>query len=284
MDVEPLIAQLQAVLIEYNRAENTTPRPNMHAMVTRLSAAIGRIAPPGSAYAKQAALALVGAQPRAVSYGLAGVAQALRDDLKAGYLESVVELVHASVFSDFLEMATELNAGFKDAAAVIAGSVLEGHLRKLADRSSVAAAKPDGSPKKASTLNAELAADGAYNKLEEKSVTAWLDLWNKAAHGEYDEYDHGQVAALIRDVREFSDSSPGVTQKGPPGHQRRPRARGLRGSADLGYHSSQSRRAFSTRCTSRCRCASVIRRPDDAPAAASSSARVPCACMSAPCR
>ena len=34
-------------------------------------------------------------------------------------------------------------------------------------------------------------------------VTAWLALRNDAAHGNYDEYDHKQVAALIQGVRDF---------------------------------------------------------------------------------
>jgi hypothetical protein len=68
--------------------------------------------------------------------------------------------------------------------------------------------KRDGSPKKADAVNAELTAAGTYNGLEQKSVTAWLDLRNKAAHGHYDDYDHQQVAALIRDVREFLIRNP----------------------------------------------------------------------------
>ena len=80
---------------------------------------------------------------------------------------------------------------------------LEEHLRKLAAKHGVAAEKSDGAPRKADTLNAELAKAGAYNKLEQKSVTAWLDLRNKAAHGAYDEYDHRQVASLIQSARDF---------------------------------------------------------------------------------
>jgi hypothetical protein len=60
-----------------------------------------------------------------------------------------------------------------------------------------------GRPKKADTLNAELAKAETYNKLEQKQVTAWLGLRNHAAHGEYDEYDHAQVAGLVRDLRGF---------------------------------------------------------------------------------
>ena len=44
----------------------------------------------------------------------------------------------------------------------------------------------------------------AYGKLDQKSVTAWLDLRNDAAHARYDNYDKGQVEALIRDVRAFT--------------------------------------------------------------------------------
>lgn len=85
----------------------------------------------------------------------------------------------------------------------MAGGVLEEHLRKLAAKTGLETEKPDGSPKKADAVNAELAQEGAYNKLVQKSVTAWLDLRNSVAHGRYDAYDHSQVEALVRDVRDF---------------------------------------------------------------------------------
>jgi hypothetical protein len=44
--------------------------------------------------------------------------------------------------------------------------------------------------------------------LQQKSVTAWLDLRNKAAHGRHSEYDAAQVSALIRDVRDFMTRLP----------------------------------------------------------------------------
>jgi hypothetical protein len=65
-----------------------------------------------------------------------GTLQALRDDYESGYLQSVVELVHADIFADFLDMADYLiQQGYKDPAAVVAGSVLEEHLRKLCGNS-----------------------------------------------------------------------------------------------------------------------------------------------------
>lgn len=205
-----MVAQLDAVLTDFHQAANTTPQPSMQTSATRLLAAIERLSPPGGTYSTRAAeIVKRGDRPGRLAHDLAGIASALRDDLAAGYAQGVAELIHAEVFSDFMGMAHELQtSGYKDAAAVIAGSVLEDHLRKLAGKIGLEVEKGDGSPMKADALNAQLTAAGAYNGLEQKSVTAWLDLRNKAAHGHYDDYDQQQVAALIRDVREFLIRNP----------------------------------------------------------------------------
>lgn len=139
----------------------------------------------------------------------AGLLRALRADYAAGYLQPIIELIHADLFSDFLEMADHLiEQGYKDPAAVIAGSVLEEHLRKLCDKNGIDVKKPDGTPKKADTLNSELAGANVYSKLDQKNVTAWLDLRNKAAHGKYGEYTKDQVALLIQSTRDFITRNP----------------------------------------------------------------------------
>lgn len=174
-------------------------------MATTCLAAIERLAP-GTSYANTAATLTADRKQLAATAtvrGLVGILVALRQDVEAGFTQSLAELLHADLFSDFLEMAEELQtSGYKDAAAVIAGSVLEEHLRKLALKAGVPA-EANGKPRKAESLNGDLANAGVYNKLEQKSVTAWLDLRNKAAHGHYDDYDRKQVASLIRDTRDF---------------------------------------------------------------------------------
>src|ERR1700754_1506079 len=108
-------------------------------MAGRLRSAILRFAPPGSVYrVREAEIATA---RRHISYrgvSLLGVLMAMREDIADGYLQTVAEVLHASLFADFLEMASELQTkGFKDAAAVISGSVLEEHLRRLAEKKSI---------------------------------------------------------------------------------------------------------------------------------------------------
>ena len=141
-----------------------------------------------------------------------GVAQSLLENLQAGYTRSIEEIIHGDVFTDYFDMAQHLlDSSYKDAAAVIAGSTLEGHLRNLCRKHGIDFERqmPEGkTAKKADSLNAELASAGAYGKLDQKNVTAWLDLRNKAAHGHYADYTKEQVALLISSVRDFASRLP----------------------------------------------------------------------------
>jgi hypothetical protein len=177
----------------------------MSALGTAWSQGIERLAPKGSRYVVHARQAMEGSGvDSGVMADLAGILNALREDYRSGFSQSVEELVHADVFGDFLEMAQELlDKKYQDPAAVITGSVLEEHLRKLCDLNGVPVLDASGKPFKADFLNAELVKAGVYNKLEQKQVTAWLDLRNKAAHGHYQEYDATQVALMLEGVRGF---------------------------------------------------------------------------------
>ena len=95
-----------------------------------------------------------------------------------------------------------LAEGYKDPAAVVIGSVLEEHLRQVCAKNGIGVASA-GKPKKADQLNAELAGSGIYTKLDQKSVTGWLDLRNKAAHGKYSEYTKERVDLMLDGVRNF---------------------------------------------------------------------------------
>ncbi|WP_199848025.1 hypothetical protein [Streptomyces dysideae] len=204
-DIEKMAEQLDKLIEEY--AKTSRPLSNERTQIhkSRLEAAIERASLPGSTYRTQ----LAGIRERAASDGwrleaINAIAIGLRDDIRDGWVKSVVELVHADMHSDYLEMAeTLLDSGYKDPAAVITGTTLEVHVRALCVKHSVDIALPNGSPKKADTMNADLKKAGVYDGLRQKQITAWMDLRNKAAHGDYAEYDKAQVRLFIDGVRDF---------------------------------------------------------------------------------
>ena len=137
-----------------------------------------------------------------------GIAKALISDIRNGYLQSVEELLHGNVFGDYLEMAMHLlDNNYKDAAAVLTGGTLEVHLKNVCSKHNISTER-SGKVKKADELNAELVKQGAYSKLDQKNVTAWLGLRNDAAHGHYSEYTKDQVALLLQSVRDFITRHP----------------------------------------------------------------------------
>jgi len=177
-------------------------------LVTTLSSTIERLAPPSSAYAKRAQEVVAKFSPNilhAAHAPLFGIPNSLRQAYERGYLNSIQELVHAEVFADFLEMAEHLlSQGYKDPCAVLVGGTLEEHLRKLCGKHNIAVTTPSGDPRKAGQMNDDLA-KATYDKLQQKGVTYWLDLRNKAAHGKYAEYDERDVRGMLQGVRDFID-------------------------------------------------------------------------------
>lgn len=130
--------------------------------------------------------------------------KAALDDLKGGNFFEAKHLIEAEVFGDLLEQAEELqSSGYKDAAAVLAGGVLEKHMRSMCASRGISLLKPNGKHKMINDLNDELAKNGTYNALKKKQVAAWADLRNKAAHGNFSEYSANDVAAFLRDVSDF---------------------------------------------------------------------------------
>lgn len=134
--------------------------------------------------------------------------QSIRHEVEQGWLTTIKRLITAEVFSDFLEMSKYfLDEKFKDPAAVMIGSVLEEHLRQLCIAYSVDTEITRGTdivPKKADLMNSDLVKAGAYGILEQKNVTAWLDLRNRAAHGKYSEFTIEQVQIMYLGVLDFA--------------------------------------------------------------------------------
>jgi len=207
---EKLLSQLDVVLEEIQDVESieNASTSDYQRATTRALAAISRVAGESTAYYAQA-LRWVDMRvgDKFLVEKLYGIVGSLKSDIEQGHLESLESLVHAELFTDFLEMADHLiENGYKDPAAVIAGSTLEEGLRQLCNRHSIEVeieTKSGMRPKKADQMNSDLAREGVYSKLDHKNVTAWLELRNDAAHGRYDQYNIEQVDSMISGVREF---------------------------------------------------------------------------------
>jgi hypothetical protein len=129
-----------------------------------------------------------------------GIVKAAAEDVEGGFLGERDLLVTADAFESLLEQAEHLlSNGYKDAAAVLVGAVLESSLRKLCDKRGVAyTSKETMEP-----LNVKLAKDGAYQRLTHKMITTWGELRNNAAHGDFDKHSEADVRQMHQWVSGF---------------------------------------------------------------------------------
>lgn len=129
-----------------------------------------------------------------------GILKAAATDLRDGFLGKVQELVAAGIFVDFMEQASHLlEAGYKDAAAVVTGAVIEDGLRRIASQRNIPVKKSDD----LSALNHKLADAQIYNRLTQKKLQVWNDIRNNAAHGNFGEYKAEDVKDMIPKAESF---------------------------------------------------------------------------------
>ncbi len=214
-----VLNQIDVVLKRYGEAESRSKHDDLSDLstvetseiITLLAATIARVAPPASPY-RESADAAFREYGRDNTFNipiLSGILQALKHDYVSDHMQAVYELIHADVFADFLDMADHLlEEGYKDRAAVMGGGVLEEHLRKLYNKHIISTSGEEGKPKKVESMNADLCRAKVYSNADQKNVTAWYALRNKAAHARYSEYTKEQVALLIQSIRDFISRHP----------------------------------------------------------------------------
>lgn len=120
-------------------------------------------------------------------------------------------MVNSGTFSDILSQAEQLvSDGYDRAAAVVAGVVLETHLRKLSELNNVPIVKENGQNYPADFLNRQLSKDNlVYNKTTQKGVTRWLGIRNDAAHSINFGVDTKSVELMIEEIENFINNNPG---------------------------------------------------------------------------
>ncbi len=134
-----------------------------------------------------------------------GALKGLKRALDAGLLQDLRRLLQADIFADFLEMAEHLlSEGYKDAAAVLIGGVLEDGLRKLSQSNGLPLISAQSKPLTIEPLNVNLSKASVYPPLTKKQTTSWADLRNNAAHGSYNKYTATEVKEMLLFVQRFA--------------------------------------------------------------------------------
>ena len=224
MDIDAMIQQIESVIgetpegVPIFQVRRNEPEGDAFYFerITRYASAILRLAPQKSIYVRMCQDVLRFHDPskntRQTSERLKAILLALKEDLSEQNLRTAEELIHGDLLSDFLEMADRLvQDGFKNPAAVLAGSVLAEHLRRLCTKHDVTIHRMlDGKriPKNVSQMNDDLAALDIYGQRDKRNVEAWNDLRIKALYGKYNEFTQQEVRNTVSGIRSLMTSHP----------------------------------------------------------------------------
>ena len=205
-----LVDTVAAYRAAYAKSRGAPPSSTTASLQTRCIAAVERVSGKQSPYFRMVQhIQDEPGRPSLKLHRLIGVVTGLLSDLDNDYLRTLGEVLRADVFADYLEMSRHLlDSGYKDAAAVLSGSTLEVHLRKLCNKANIPIVDGNGKPRKAHVLNSELYKARVYGNLEQQSVTSWLALRNSAAHGHYSEYSEDEVRVFIAGIHGFLTRHP----------------------------------------------------------------------------
>lgn len=215
LKVDRIVEQLDSVVDDWSDSHDARgflEQYDVRRVMTRARAAIERFAPSGSPYAEDASDVMARGDTAAdvwIAEQLVAIVAALRDDYRHGGLAAVEAMVHADLFDDFLEMSVGLlESGFVGPAAVIAGSVLEEHLRNLATIEGEVLIDDRGRPHNVERLGVLLRKASAITEVERKSVVAWYAIRNEAAHNIRHSIAGADVERMISGVRDFVGNHP----------------------------------------------------------------------------
>lgn len=140
-----------------------------------------------------------------------GLLQGVKRDVEADLFGSLQQSIHKCVSADYLGQAEALISdrvnknGSYLPAAVLAGAVLENHLRMLCESANppIETSKGSGIPKKMTEMIDCLRRADLINEVHAKHLRAWYDIRNAAAHYRPNDITKEQVCAMIKGVGEF---------------------------------------------------------------------------------
>jgi len=143
-------------------------------------------------------------------YGISFL-KSIREDFEKEFFDSLYHKIETEICADYMEQAqTLINVGktgkFEHVpAAVLAGAVLEKSLKSLCK--SQFPPEPiinnHGRPLMLNALIESLKKRNVFNEIVAKQLRAWTDIRNKAAHGEFEDFNKFDVENMIRGIESF---------------------------------------------------------------------------------
>ena len=132
-----------------------------------------------------------------------GALEAARDDLAAGMLTDLRQLVTAEAFGDLLESAAHLmEEHYHVPAIALAGAVLESSLRTLAKSKDITWAGSSSISK----INTALYTANVYDKVVHGEIEAWGKLRNLVDHGDFNspaDVDARAAGRMVEGIRDL---------------------------------------------------------------------------------
>jgi hypothetical protein len=130
--------------------------------------------------------------------------------VQAGYVRSLEGRVREGVFDDLLDMASHICSTLHPAPAVVlAGSVLEEHVRKLAAKRGVDLLTDKGKPVAFEQLGHALVKADEISESQRKVLMGYYAQRTEAAHGRFENVIADDVPRIIDGIRDFLVRHPG---------------------------------------------------------------------------
>ncbi len=225
MDLKQILDELDTILTrfrELSAVHNDRPKPasegedvkvegvegkDISALIGKAIASVRRISGSDSDYTL--AITAVSEQ-KADAPGrtglVFGVVKALRDDIHHGRFQPIADPFHfdAETFGGFLNVAVhQLSRGDQKAAAVLAGSTLETHLRKLASGKGLHIDDEEGNSLPVAQVVRELVENGVFDSEQQQRVEEWLVLREAASAGDKEQISVERVRTMIAGIKAF---------------------------------------------------------------------------------
>lgn len=135
--------------------------------------------------------------------------RAVREDLELGFLDDLGEQIAGEIASDYMSQAEELLGECEATthsyvpAAVLAGAVLERHLRHICQLQTppICISKTNGKPKTLDPLISDLAKAGALTSPQAALLRGYAAIRNKAAHGDWADFSKEDVENMVQGVK-----------------------------------------------------------------------------------